>query len=112
MLALNTIAVVVRNEKKAMKWYHDNLGLRVVTKFPHWVTVAARGSTVRIHLCPDSKPEKGNTGISFGTKDAAKTEREYRKEGVNITSPTTKEEWGTYFMFADPDGNEFWVFED
>jgi len=31
---------------------------------------------------------------------------------VKITSPTAKEEWGTYFMFADPDGNEFWVFED
>jgi len=62
MLTLNTIAVVVRNEKRAMKWYYDKLGLRVVTKFPHWVTVAARGSTVRIHLCPDSKPERGNTG--------------------------------------------------
>jgi len=30
---------------------------------------------------------------------------------MRITTPTTKEDWGTYFMFADPDGNEFWAFE-
>ena len=74
--------------------------------------VATPKSTVRIHLCPDSKPEKGNTGISFSTKNAARTEKDYRKKGVKITTPTTKEEWGTYFMFADPDGNEFFVFEE
>jgi catechol 2,3-dioxygenase-like lactoylglutathione lyase family enzyme len=111
MLKLNTIAVVVRNEKKGAKWYHDKLGLRIVDRFPHWHTVSAPGSKVLIHLCPDSKPEKGNTGISFLTEDAAKTEKEYRRKKVKITSPTKKAEWGTYFMFADPDGNEFWVFE-
>src|SRR2546425_6981371 len=103
MMKLSTIAVVVRNEKKAAKFYHDKLGLRIVTRWPHWITVASRGSTVRLHLCPDSKPEKGNTGISFNAKDVAKREKELRKKGVKITVPTTKEEWGTYFMFADPD---------
>ena len=112
MLTLTTIAVVVRNEKKAAKWWNEKLGLRIVTRFPHWYTVAAKGSTVRIHLCPDSRPEKGNTGISFSTRSAAKTEKDCRKKGVKITMPTTKEEWGTSFMFADPDGNEFYVFEE
>jgi len=112
MLQLNTMAVVVRNDQKAAKWYHDKLGLRVATRFPHWVTVASRGSTVTLHLCPDSPPEKGNTGISFGTKDVAKQEKELRKKGVKITVPTTKADYGTYLMFADPDGNEFYVFED
>jgi catechol 2,3-dioxygenase-like lactoylglutathione lyase family enzyme len=63
MLKLTTIAVVVRNEKKAAKWWTEKLGLRIVTRFPHWHTVATTKSTVRIHLCPDAKPEKGNTGI-------------------------------------------------
>jgi predicted enzyme related to lactoylglutathione lyase len=112
MLDLKTMAVVVRDEKKAAKWYHDKLGLRIVTRFPHWYTVATRGSAVSLHLCPDSKPEKGNTGIAFSTKGAAKQEKEFRKKGVKITVPTSTEEWGTYFMFADPDGNEFWVLEE
>jgi len=112
VMKFNTVAVVVRDEKKALKWYNEKLGFRVLTKYPHWVTVAPTGSSVRIHLCPDSRPEKGNTGFTFGAKGVAKLEKALAKKGVKITQKTTKEEWGTYFMFADPDGNTFWVFED
>jgi predicted enzyme related to lactoylglutathione lyase len=111
MLKFETVAVVVRDEKKATKFWKDKVGLRVVTSFPHWVTVAPRGSNVRLHLCPDSRPEKGNTGYMFSTADAAKEEARLRKAGVKITKPTKKEEWGTIFWFADPDGNEFQVLE-
>src|SRR5213594_1645963 len=89
MLKFATVAVVVRDEKKATKFWKDKVGFRVVTSWPHWVTVAPRGSNVHLHLCPDSRPEKGNTGYMF----------------------SKKEEWGTIFWFADPDGNEFQVIE-
>ncbi|TLZ78629.1 MAG: hypothetical protein E6K11_08320 [Methanobacteriota archaeon] len=112
MLKFETVAVVVRDEKKATKFWKDKLGFRVVTSFPHWVTVAPRGANVRLHLCPDSRPEKGNTGYLFSTKDAKKEEARLRKNGVKITRPVKKEEWGTIFWFADPDGNEFQVSED
>lgn len=111
-MKFSSVAVVVRDEKKAMKFYHDKLGFRVVTKWAHWVTVSPPGSSVRIHLCPDSRPEKGNTGFSFGAKGVERLVKSLAKKGVKITQPVTKEEWGTYFMFADPDGNEFYVFED
>ena len=112
MLAFETVAVVVRNEKRATKFWKDKVGFRVVTSFPHWVTVAPKGANVRLHLCPDSRPEKGNTGYLFSTKDAAKEEARLRKNGVKITKPTKKEDWGTIFWFADPDGNEFQVIQD
>jgi len=112
MLKFETVAVVVRDEKKATKFWKDKLGFRVVTSWPHWVTVGPRGSNVRLHLCPDSRPEKGNTGYLFSTKDANKEEARLRKNGVKITRPVKKEEWGTIFWFADPDGNEFQVSED
>jgi predicted enzyme related to lactoylglutathione lyase len=111
MLKFETVAVVVRNEKRATKFWKDKLGFRVVTSFPHWVTVSAPGANVRLHLCPDSRPEKGNTGYMFMTKDAAKEEARLRKKGVKITKPVKKQEWGTIFWFADPDGNEFQVIE-
>lgn len=110
MMQLNTIAIVVRNEKRAAKFYTEKLGLQLKDKYPHWHTVTTRGSKVRLHLCPDARPEKGNTGIAFRVKDPAKEEKALRKKGVKITVPTTVEDWGTYFMFADPDGNEFWAF--
>ncbi|TLZ58275.1 MAG: hypothetical protein E6K15_01180 [Methanobacteriota archaeon] len=111
MLKFATVAVVVRNEKRAMKWWKEKLGFRVVTSFPHWITVAPRGANVHLHLCPDSRPEKGNTGFMFSTADAVKEEARLRKKGVKITHPVKKEDWGTIFWFADPDGNEFQVLE-
>jgi len=112
MMTFSTVAVVVRDERKAVKWYAEKLGFRHVSKFPHWHTVSPRGSNVRIHLCPDSKPEKGNTGLMFVTKDIEKEVAALEKKGVKITMAVTKESYGTLAMFADPDGNEFWLFEE
>ena len=112
MLKFETVAVVVKGDKKAAKWWKEKIGFRVVTSWPHWVTVAPRGANVRLHLCPDARPEKGNTGFLFSTKNAALEEKRLRKNKVKITRPTKKEEWGTTFRFADPDGNEFQVIEE
>jgi predicted enzyme related to lactoylglutathione lyase len=112
MLEFATVAVVVKSEKRAVKWYTEKLGWRHVDKYPHWQTVSPRGSSVRIHLCPDSKPEKGNTGFMFTTKDIEKEVAALKKKGVKITMPIMKESYGTMAMFADPDGNEFWIFQD
>lgn len=112
MLRFGTVAVVVRDEKKAVKWYTEKLGFRHVSKFDSWHTVSPRESSVEIHLCPDSEPEKGNTGMMFLTKDIEKEVAALKKKGVKITMPVTKESYGTFAMFADPDGNEFWLHED
>src|SRR3989442_876697 len=85
-----------------------------------------RAMTFRVTLCETAAGQlrnctprgtrrrraKGNTGYLFSTKDAKKEEARLRKNGVKITRPVTKEEWGTIFWFADPDGNEFQVSED
>jgi predicted enzyme related to lactoylglutathione lyase len=112
MLRLNTMAVVVSDEKKAAAWYQEKLGLDLMDTHPHWHTVTSKGSNVRLHLCPDAPLEPGNSGIAFMTKDCRSEEERLRKNGVTIRTPTTKEDWGTYFIFADPDGNEFWAFQE
>jgi predicted enzyme related to lactoylglutathione lyase len=112
MLAFETVAVVVRDEKKAAKFWKEKVGFRVVTSWPHWHTVAPRGANVRIHLCPDARPERGNTGLLFSTKDIKREEARLRKAGVKISRAIKKEDWGTTFRFVDPDGNEFQVIEE
>src|SRR6059058_5417114 len=100
MLKFATVAVVVRNEKRAMKWWKEKIGFRVVTSFPHWVTVAPRGANVHLHLCPDSRPEKGNTGFMFSTPDAAKEEARLRKKGVENMNPV--------FPFSGRESGQRW----
>ncbi len=112
-MRLSSLAVVVSDAKKSAKWYREKLGLEFRDQQGHWITVASKDSNVVLHLCEEFYPlEPGNSGIAFTTKDVKRDEEALRKKGINFTTPTTKEEWGTYAMFKDPDGNEFWLMEE
>jgi len=112
-MKLSSVAVVVSDAKKSATWYREKLGFEIRDQEGHWVTVAPKGSNVVLHLCEGFYPlEPGNTGFSFLVKDVAKAEKVLRGKGVQFTEPTKKESWGTYAMFADPDGNEFWLMEE
>jgi len=111
MLRFDDVAVVVSDAKKAATWWSKKLGFSVRSRAGHWITVAPRGSSVVLHLCEGGRREKGNTGIGFTAPDVAREEKRLRAKGVRFTRPTTVAEWGTFAMFADPDGNEFWISE-
>jgi len=103
------VAIVVSNAKKSADWYKEKLGLEVRDNEGHWVTVAPKGSALVMHLCESKPLEQGNTGIAFRVDDLDKSYKEMTGKGVEFTVKPTKEEWGTYAMFKDPDGNEFWL---
>ena len=110
MLNFTSAAVVVKDAKKSAKWYQEKLGFEIRSGEGHWITVAPKGSPIAFHLCEGFYPlEPGNTGFSFMSKDVAKDEKSLRAKGVEFTQPTKKEDWGTYAMFKDPDGNVFWL---
>jgi len=62
MLTFETVAVVVRDETKAAKWWKEKVGFRVVTSRPRCYTVAPRGSNVRLHLCRGQWPDDPRHG--------------------------------------------------
>jgi lactoylglutathione lyase len=103
-----SVAVVVSNGKKSAKWFEEKVGLKASVG-GHWVLAWPEGSSAKIHLC-EGKPDPGNTGIAFYMKDPQKLEKEMKAKGVKFTQPVNKTEWGTTEgMFADPDGNEFYL---
>lgn len=110
------VAVVVSDGQEAAAWYRDKLGLEVGGEPEgHWVTVSPPGKEGQpyIHLCADFYDlEPGLTGIAFGTDDLAATFRELKAKGVEFTTEPTREDWGYYARFRDPDGNEFWLMEE
>ena len=103
------VAVVVSDPKKSADWYKEKLGLEVRENEGHWVTVAPKGSDPVLHLCQTTPLETGNTGIAFRVDDIDKAYKDMVAKGVEFTVKPTKAEWGTYAMFKDPDGNEFWL---
>ena len=112
MLKFGDVAVVVKNAKRSAKWYRAKLGFRIQSQDGHWVTVLPKGANVPLHLCEGNRSEKGNTGIGFVVNDVFRSARALKAKGVRFTQPPTKTEWGPYAMFADPDGNVFWLSEE
>ena len=104
-----SVAVVVSDGKKSAKWFKEKVGLKTSGE-GHWVLVWPEGASTKIHLC-EGKPDPGNTGIAFYVKDPKKAAEEMKGKGVKFTHEVKKTDWGTNGMFADPDGNEYWLME-
>jgi catechol 2,3-dioxygenase-like lactoylglutathione lyase family enzyme len=127
IVGVDTVAVVVSDRRKALKWYHDVLGLPVAYIGPdepnadpnvqgtsenpgHWIELGPGRPRTRIHLCQlnDHRTEPGPTGVTFLTDSIEADCERLRSNGVRILSPPRKMEWGEWLcQFEDPDGNEF-----
>ncbi len=109
----SSIAVVVKDVKRAKKFYVQKLGMKLLDDMDHWVTVGQPRTGMRIHLCETKPLEKGNTGIAL-TVDGP-VQRAYaalKKKGVKFSVPPKEQPWGLECRLLDPDGNEFWLVGD
>lgn len=105
---IGDVAVMVSDGKRAAEWYGQKLGFKVLSSEGHWITVAPAGATTVIHLC-EGDLEPGNTGIGLIVDDVRETFKELSAKGVKFTKEPADEGFGLYAMFADLDGNEFWL---
>jgi len=62
-----------------------------------------------VKVSREGKPEN-HTGIGICVPDVDVVHRELAAKGVRFTMPPQKQPWGGYMaMFADPDGNIFYL---
>lgn len=108
-----SVAVVVSDRARSVRWYTEKLGLDLVQNMGHWVTVGRKGEGGLLHLCQWSEfdcsavPEKGNLGINLhvpGDFEAACAA--LRENGIEFARPPIKEAWGWWARIRDPDGVE------
>jgi catechol 2,3-dioxygenase-like lactoylglutathione lyase family enzyme len=127
ILGLDTVAVVVSDRRKALRWYRDVLGLPITYIGPlessidpnvqgtienpgHWIEIGPSRPLTRVHLCElsDHIKEPGPTGITFLTDNIQNDYDRLRSMGVRFLYPPRKMDWGEWLCeFADSDGNEF-----
>ena len=111
-----SIAVMVRDGKRAAKWYREKFGFKQVDRMEHWITVAPKGSKMLIHLCEvqkewGTKLEPGNSGLAMVTDNLDKTYKELTAKGVVFKQKPMDRGWGKYAIVKDPDNNEFTLYE-
>ena len=110
------VTVYVRDFARAMDFYQKTLGLKLRHRhdeFGHgsFATDGALFSVQRVQEDQASMVGR-QTGIGFGVPDLDAEYRALSAKGVKFTMRPERQAWGGYLsMFADPEGNVFYLDE-
>jgi predicted enzyme related to lactoylglutathione lyase len=113
--AIKFVSVPVSDQDRALAFYTTKLGFRILTdqqfnEKQRWIELSIPGAESGVVLfTPDGQQDRIGTfsAISFQCDDVQRTYDELSARGVEFTTPPTKQPWGTYTIFKDPDGNQF-----
>ena len=107
-------SIPVSDQDRALAFYTEKLGFRVVTDQPfddeqRWIELGVPGSDTGIVLFRFGKSMQPGTlmNISFWTDNVEATARELKSKGVEFVMEPKREEWGMASAFKDIDGNTF-----
>ena len=108
------VSVPTRDQHRALAFYTEVLGFRVVTDQPfgeqRWIELRVPGAETGVVLfTPQGHEERigGFMNLAFVADDVRKTYEELSARGVEFVQPPKTEHWGTSAVFKDPDGNTF-----
>jgi catechol 2,3-dioxygenase-like lactoylglutathione lyase family enzyme len=107
-------SIPVTDQDRALAFYTEKLGFRLVTDQPfddrqRWLELGIPGAETGIVLFNfGSSLQPGNyMNFTFWTDDVEGTARELKSKGVEIVGEPKREDWGTFAIFKDLDGNTF-----
>ena len=109
------VGVPVSDQQRALEFYTQKLGFRVITDQPfndkvRWIElgIGRSGAGITLFTPPGHENRIGTfTGISLVADDVKATYRELVAKGVTFIQEPKEADWGTSSIFADPDGNQF-----
>jgi predicted enzyme related to lactoylglutathione lyase len=111
------VSIPVHDQDRALAFYTEKLGCRVVTDAPmgpgpgqRWIELAFPRAETEIVLftAPGQEGWIGNfLNISFWTDDVFATAAELEARGVEMVRGAKKEPWGSSAIFKDSEGNQF-----
>jgi catechol 2,3-dioxygenase-like lactoylglutathione lyase family enzyme len=109
------ISIPVTDQDRALSFYTEKLGFRINTDKPfddkqRWIELSIPGAeTLVVLFTPDGHAERIGTfsPATFYCDNVQRTYDELLARGVEFLAPPTKQPWGHFAMFRDPDGNQF-----
>lgn len=113
--AIKFASVPVRDQDRALGFYTQKLGFKVVTDQPfddrqRWIELALpKAETKLVLFTPDGHEARigGFSNITFLADDVEATYQLLQSRGVEFVQAPEKADWGTAAIFQDVDGNQF-----
>jgi predicted enzyme related to lactoylglutathione lyase len=109
------VSIPSRDQDRALAFWTEKVGFTVMSDQPfgetqRWIELKVRDSDTRLVLfTPPGHEERigGSFNGALACDDVEATYRQLSERGVPFTAPPTKQPWGTFASFTDPDGNSF-----
>ena len=109
------VSIPVTDQNRALDFYTEKLGFTIITDQPfdekqRWIELRVPKAETRIVLFTAEGDEKRigtMMNLSFACEDIAQTCEQLKMRGVEFEGPPQKQEWGSYAMFKDSEGNRF-----
>ena len=104
----------VQDMDRAVRFYRDQLGLRVVDTSPHWTSLDVGGARLGLHwtegqpvppIPRDAHGAHAGGVVTFKVTDIEKAQATLQLAGVKFLAGVTRNPWGSLAVFEDPDGN-------
>ena len=113
-ISIGYVIVGVKELDPAVAFYRDVMGFELEFSDPAFHYASFRVGELHFSLAAGVEETHGtgdrNTGIGFMVPDVDAAHTELAAKGVNFTMSPSKQPWGGYMaMFADPDGNVFYL---
>lgn len=112
---LGVMSVPVSDQDRSKKFYAEVLGFDVVADTPfvnaqRWVQLRPPqgGTSITLVTWFDAMPPGTLQGAVLECTDVESTYTDLQDRGLQFNGGITKEFWGTFTTFNDPDGNG-WV---
>lgn len=108
-------SVPVTDQDRALTFYTEKLGFKVATDQPfgngqRWIELRIPGADTRVVLfTPKGQEDRIGTfsNITFWADDVESEAADLEAKGVELAGKPQKQDWGTFVLFKDPDGNQF-----
>jgi catechol 2,3-dioxygenase-like lactoylglutathione lyase family enzyme len=113
-IRIGYVIVGVKSLASAVPFYRDTMGFELLFSEPEFHFASFKVGDMRFSLAEGAAETHGagdrNTGIGFEVPDVDAAHAELAAKGVTFTMGPGKMPWGGYMaMFADPDGNVFYL---
>lgn len=108
-------SIPVRDQDASLRFYTEKLGFKVATDQPfdgkqRWIELKIPGADSLLALfTPEGHEDRigGFQPMTFWCEDVFATSKLLKSKGVEFAKEPQKEQWGTFAIFKDNNGNQF-----
>jgi len=116
--SVRSVGIYVDDQDRAMHWYTQVLGFHLLQDTPmgegpgtaRWIEVAPPDRKIILVLyTPDEQRDRIGTfsNVLFDCDDIQATYKELQAKGVEFAEAPSRQFWGWWAVFKDPDGNSY-----